>query len=72
MLERTNIDGNKVIVETISLREASYGIEGDVGRNDSSDEEDLTAITYYVQAVQPEKKKAAKTLAEEEEKKAGE
>ena len=69
MLERTNIDGNKVIVETMSIREAHYGIEGDVGRNDSSDEEDLTAITYYIQATQPEKKKTAKA-AEEEKKQA--
>ena len=48
MLERTNIDGNKVVVDTICIRERQYGIEGNVGQNDSSDEEDLTAITYYI------------------------
>ena len=48
MLERTNIDGNKVIVDTLGFQEATNGIEGNVGANDSSDEEDLTSITYYI------------------------
>ena len=48
MLERTNIDGNKVVVDTICIKERQYGIEGNVGQNDSSDEEDLTAVTYYI------------------------
>ena len=44
VLERTNIDSSKVIVETIGLREADYGIKGDVAHNDSSDEEDMNAL----------------------------
>jgi len=48
MLERTNIDGNKVVVDTIGFREAQNGIQGNVGCNDSSDDEDLTATTYYI------------------------
>lgn len=36
-----------------------------MGCNDSSDEEDITAITYYIQAVQPEKKKSAAKIEEE-------
>ena len=71
MLERTNIDGNKVIVETVSFREKDYGFEGEVGRNDSSDEEDLTAATYYIQSNQPEKKKKTVAKPEEEKKAAG-
>ena len=65
MLERTNIDGNKVVVDTVGFREAMNGIEGNVGNNDSSDEEDLTSITYYIQAVQPEKRKSAAKVEEE-------
>ena len=41
------------------------GVEGNVGANDSSDEEDLTSITYYIQAVQPEKRKSAAKIEEE-------
>ena len=65
MLERTNIDGNKVVVDTVGFREAMNGLEGNVGNNDSSDEEDLTAITYYIQAIQPEKRKSAAKIEEE-------
>jgi len=65
MLERTNIDGSKIIVEKFMLRDAEYGLYGDMGHHDSSDEEDFIGVQTHIQAhqPQPEKKK-------EEEKKA--
>ena len=38
----------KFLMDTICIKERQYGIEGNVGQNDSSDEEDLTAVTYYI------------------------
>ena len=57
MLERSNIDGNKVVVEVISLQPANYGLESQVNQPDSSDEEDMTAVIYHIQTVQPTKQK---------------
>ena len=48
MLERTNIDGNKVIVETMAIQEENYGLEGNVGQADSSDEEDMNSAVFSV------------------------
>ena len=49
MLERTNIDGSKVMVETVGISEPDHGISGDVGHNDSSDEEDLSSVLWHIQ-----------------------
>ncbi len=49
MLERTNTDGNKVIVDSFMIKEAESGVQGDVGRNDSSDEEDLQSVLQHIQ-----------------------
>jgi hypothetical protein len=51
MLERTNIDGNKVVVEVISLQPANYGLESKAHQPDSSDEEDMTSVIYHIQTV---------------------
>lgn len=76
MLERTNIDGSKVIVEVISLQANSYGMVPKAFDADSSDEEDAAAVNQNVQSGQPpttEKNGKAKSDAskpEEEKKKA--
>jgi len=48
MLERTNIDGNKVIVEVISIQPPIYGLESKADQADTSDEEDITAVIYHI------------------------
>lgn len=47
MLERTNIDGNKVIVEVFRTSDDSYGVRGETVNDDESDDEDLTSLIYH-------------------------
>ena len=60
MLERSNIDGAKVIVDTIKMNERDYGIQGDAASNDSSDEQDLNGVMMQIQTQQIVKPKRAK------------
>ena len=43
-LEKTNIDGNKVVVEAISLLSHNYGLQPRAMEADSSDEDDMNAV----------------------------
>lgn len=46
MLERSNIDGSKVIVDTLKMRESDYGMNGNVGDNESSDDQDMEGVIF--------------------------
>lgn len=65
LLERSNIDGNKVIVEVISLQSHKYGVKPKAALADSSDDEDMNAVVYNMQTAQPQKPKTEEEKAKE-------